>query len=140
MQNFFKLLINSLYYTLLLKLALWHLYFLCISTVKTFCKSVMCIYNRHILHLSLLVLANHSCQMWLFRYHISLRGNIELNPSPKSNSSENFSVCHWNINSISAHNFSKVSILNVCTSPHSFDIKCLSGAYLDSSTCLMTRI
>ena len=35
-------------------------------------------------------------------------------------------------NSISAHNFSKVLLLNAYTSLHSFDITCLSETYLDS--------
>ena len=64
--------------------------------------------------------------------HIILSGDIELNPGLKSNSCENFPVCHWNLNSISAHNFSKVSLLNAYTSLHSFDIICLWETYLDS--------
>ena len=59
--------------------------------------------------------------------------NGVLNPGPKPNSCENFSVFHWNLNSISAHNFSKVSLLNAYTSLHSFDIMCLSETYWDSS-------
>ena len=87
-----------------------------ILTVITFCKSVICIYSRHILYFSLL--ANYLCQLWLCKLHINLNGDIELNPGPKSNSCENFSVCHWNLNSISAHNFSKVSLLNAYTFLH----------------------
>ena len=52
-----------------------------IYTVITFCKSVICIYNRHILYLSLL--ANYLCQVWLRKLHINLRGDIELNSGPK---------------------------------------------------------
>ena len=97
----------------------------------TFCKPVICIYSRHILHFSLL--ANYLCQLLLCKLHINLSGDIELNPGPKSTSCEYFSVCHWNLNRISAHNFSKVSLLNAYTSLHSFDIICLSETYLDSS-------
>ena len=82
-----------------------------IFTVITFCKSVICIYSRHISYFSLL--ANYLCQVWLCKLYINLSGKIELNPGPKSNSRKNFSVCHWNLNSISAHNFSKVSFLKV---------------------------
>lgn len=32
-------------------------------------------------------------------------GDIELNPGPKKSSYYNFSVCHWNSNSLIAHNF-----------------------------------
>ena len=102
-----------------------------IYTVITFCKSVICIYNRHILYFSLL--ANYLCRVWLCKLHVNLSRDIELNPGPKSNSRENYSVCHWNLNSISAHNFSKVLLLNAYSSLHSFDIICLSETYLDSS-------
>ena len=90
-----------------------------------------CIYSRHILYFSLF--ANYLCQLRLCKLHINLSGDIELNPEPKSNSCKNFSVCHWNWNSISAHKFSKVSLLSAYTSLHSFDIICLSETYLDSS-------
>ena len=72
------------------------------------------------------------CQVWPGKSHISLSGNIELNPGPKSNSYENFSVCHCIVNSISARNFSKVSLLDAYISLHSFDIIFLSETYLDS--------
>ena len=71
--------------------------------------------------------------MWLCKLHNNLSRDIELNPGPKSNSYKHFTACHWNLNSISAHNFSKVSLLNAYTSLHSFDIICLSETYLDSS-------
>ena len=102
-----------------------------IYNVITFCKSVICIYNCHILYFS--VLANYLCQMRFFKLHINLSGDIELNSGPKSNSYENFSVCHRNLNSIPDHNFSKVLILNAYTSLHSFEILCLSETYLDAS-------
>ena len=102
-----------------------------ILTVITFCKSVICICSSHILYFS--PLANYLCQFWLCKLHINLSGDIELNPGTKSNSCENVSVCHWNLNSISAHNFPKVLLLNAYTSLHSFDIICLLETYFDSS-------
>ena len=62
-----------------------------------------------------------------------MRGAVELNPRLKPNSGENFSICHWNLNSIPAHNFLKNSLLNAYNSLHKFDIICLSETYLDSS-------
>ena len=126
-MSLFKLLIKFLCCIMLIVLIL----LLCIYTVITFCKSVICIYNRHILYYSLL--ANYLCQVWLYKLHINLSGDIELNPGPKLNYRENFSVCHWNLNNISADNFSKVSFLNEHTFLHSFDITCSSETYLDSS-------
>ena len=44
-----------------------------------------------------------------------------------------FSVCHWNLNSIFAHNSAKVFLLKTYVAIHKFDIICLSETYLDSS-------
>ena len=61
-------------------------------------------------------------------------GNVELNPIPKNrNSCYNFSICHWNLNSITAHNFAKVNLLRAYNAIHDFDMICLSDSYLDST-------
>ena len=61
-------------------------------------------------------------------------GDIELNPGPrKNNNSHNFSFCHWNLNSIAAHNFSKLSLLEAYNVQHKFDMICLSETFLDFS-------
>ena len=47
-------------------------------------------------------------------YHIRLirlSGDIELNPGPKPSSFKCFSICHWNLNSITSHDFWKVKHL-----------------------------
>ena len=49
-------------------------------------------------------------------------------------SSQCFSICHWNLNSMSAHNYSKISLLTAYISIHDFDIICLSETYLTSTT------
>ena len=33
-----------------------------------------------------------------------LWGDVELNPGPKENTAKKFTICHWNLNSIAAHN------------------------------------
>ena len=48
---------------------------------------------------------------------------------PKTKSSQSFSMCHWNLNSISAHNFSKMSLLQAYKAVHKYDIICLSETY-----------
>ena len=60
-------------------------------------------------------------------------GNIEKNPGPKPNSYQSFSICHWNLNSISAHKFLKLSLLRVYITVHKFDVIYPSETYLDSS-------
>ena len=49
--------------------------------------------------------------LWHVFYLIKLSGDIEESPGPKLNSSQKLSICHWNLNSIAAHNFIKVSLL-----------------------------
>ena len=58
---------------------------------------------------------------------------IEINPGPKTISQQCFSICHWNLNSIIAHNFGKIFLLKAYAAIHKFDIICLSETYLDSS-------
>ena len=37
-------------------------------------------------------------------FHESYSGDIETNPGPRRNLNNHFAICHWNLNSISAHN------------------------------------
>ena len=67
---------------------------------------------------------------------IKLSGDIEENPGPKRNSSQKLSICHWNLNSIAAHNFIKVSLLVAYNYIYKCNIICLSETYLDSSVVL----
>ena len=61
-------------------------------------------------------------------------GDVELNPGPKNTKSPYyFSLCHWNLNSIPAHDFSKLSLIESYNTHHNFDMICLSETYFDSS-------
>ena len=71
---------------------------------------------------------------WLYSLLILLRADVELKPGPKRASTSNISRCHWNSNSISAHNYTKLHLVKAYIAIHKFDIICLSEAYLDSST------
>ena len=64
---------------------------------------------------------------------ILLSGVVEINPGPRHNSGVFFSICHWNLNSVSAYNYTKLSSLKAFIAVHKFDIICLSETYLDSS-------
>ena len=72
--------------------------------------------------------------LWYFFRLLELSGDIEFSPGPKPDSSQSFSICHWNLNSMSAHNYSKISLLTAYISIHDFDIICLSETYLTSTT------
>ena len=70
-------------------------------------------------------------QILLFQHFCTFllcHGDIESNPGPKWLKSNYFSICHWNLNSISAH----FSSLKACTSIYKYDFICLSEKYLDS--------
>ena len=70
-------------------------------------------------------------------YHIrliKLCGDIELDPGPKPSSFKYFSICHWNLNSITSHDFLKVKLLTAYNVMHKFDIICISESYLNSDT------
>ena len=59
---------------------------------------------------------------------------MELSPGPKKTKSFHyFSLCHWNLNSLSDHNFSKLLLIETYNTHHNFDILYLSESYLDSS-------
>ena len=64
-----------------------------------------------------------------------LCGDVELNPGPtkKRNSWFNFSICHWNLNCLTAQNFEKVNLLEPYNTVNKFDIICLSESFRDSS-------
>ena len=51
-----------------------------------------------------------------------LSGDIETNPGPDPGYLNSFSFCHWNLNSIAAHNFIKMSLLQAYNAINRFDI------------------
>ena len=102
-----------------------------LSSLRVKCRTSQTCLNL-ILNLSILVLyANH---FWLDEIVLKLGGDTEENPGPKPSSKQSFSICHWNLNSISAHNYIKVSLLRAYISTHKFDMICFSEAYLNFDT------
>ena len=74
--------------------------------------------------------------VWLCSCLIILSGDVEVNPGPKNSVSECLSICDWNLNSILAHDYSKLFLLKAYILVHKFDIICLSETYLDSTASL----
>ena len=70
--------------------------------------------------------------MFFFLILVKLSSDFEKNPRPKRSSSQFFSICHRNLNSISAHNYMKLSLLRTYLSTHRFDAICISETYLNS--------
>ena len=72
--------------------------------------------------------------IWYSKCLLQLSSDIELNSGPKPISCKSFSICHWNLNSITSHNFIKVSLLTAYNSINKFDIILLSETCLNSET------
>ena len=69
----------------------------------------------------------------LFIFAVLLsHGDIEINLGPKKLKKNSLSVCHWNLNSLSAHNFSKLTQLKAHISKYKHEFICLSETYLNS--------
>ena len=51
----------------------------------------------------------------------------------KDSSKRNFSTAHWNLSSIAAQNFVKLSQLEAYNTLHSYDLICFSETWLDST-------
>ena len=64
-------------------------------------------------------------------------GDIEINPGPKKKQPKYFSCCHWNVNSLLAHD--KISLLTAYNTIHQYDVICVSETFLDSSVSLDNR-
>ena len=98
---------------------------ICKSILQTFKKSLknVTIYFNHV----------GFCYL-LFQgiYLLILCGDIELNPGPKD--AKYLSLCHWNLNSIAAHDFAKTTALEAFNTTKNLDFICLSAeSYLDST-------
>ena len=76
--------------------------------------------------------AVHSVAVILLNHHVWLHGDIELNLGPKHKQGQSLSIYHWNLNSIPAHNFQKLALLQGFISSNKVDILCLSKAFLNS--------
>ena len=57
-----------------------------------------------------LVLILFSSTILLIRF---VSGDVEVNPGPNRKPNEALQSCHWNLNSISAHNLAKLHLLKV---------------------------
>ena len=67
---------------------------------------------------------SHSC---LFIPLINISDNVEY-PGSKRYSVQYLSICHWNLNSIAAHNYIKLVLLKAYLSIHEINILSLSEA------------
>ena len=81
--------------------------FVCYYQCFTILKETFIVFRNHLSNIFLIFLVY---LLYQFRL-VKLSGDIERNPGPKPSSSKNFSICHWNLNSIASHDFLKVKLL-----------------------------
>ena len=118
----------SVCYSLLFYICLCYLFFSRDSVLKITLK--FCILIFLLFHIFKIVFA------WLCSLLLMLNGDVEINPGPKNKDKDRLSICYWNLNSISAYDYSKSFSINSYNSLHKFDIICLSETCLDSNTPL----
>ena len=109
--------------------------FVLLITLFLILKSNSYISTKHFHTLSFLITIITIWSLtWLYSLLILLSANFGLNPRPKRACTSNMAICHWNLNSISTHNYIKLFLLKAYIAIHKFYIISLSETYLDSST------
>ena len=103
------------------------------SLIVVFRKNIKTINLLAIKILFIYMLSTYLFHVWLSFIRTKQSGDIIPNPGPKPNSSQSFSICHWNLNSISAHSLIKLSLLKPYIAIHKYDVVCLSETYLNAS-------
>ena len=104
--------------------------FACFCFFVSFCLIILFRKNNKTINLLankilfIYMLSTYLFHVWLCSILMKRSGDIEQNPGPKPRSCQSFSVCHWNLNSILAHNFIKLSPLRPYITVHKFDVVC----------------
>ena len=95
---------------------------LCFFTTKHIDES-LCL-GTNVLYSYITIIDLHF--LWYHNQRLILSNDSEVNPAPKLDPSQNFTMCHWDLNSIAAQNFSKVNLLKAYfLAMHKTDIEIL---------------
>ena len=68
----------------------------------------------------------------MFEINFAKNENIEKNTGKRTAKQNKLSCCHWNVNSLTAHNMEKMSQTGTNNSTHNSDFICISETYFDS--------
>ena len=112
------------------------LFYICLCFLFLHRESVWKITAKFCILIFLLFTVFQIVFAWFYSLLVMLIGDVEVDPGHKKKDKDCLSICHWNLNSISAYGYSKLFLLNLYNSLHKFDIMCLSKTYLDSNTPL----
>ena len=93
--------------------------------------------NSYVKRFLYFLMLSLSCESFFYSFYLHYMlmqcGDVEPNPGPHTASLKNLSICHWNLNSIPAHNFVKINLLEAFIHTNNHDVIFLSETYLDSS-------
>ena len=103
---------------------------LTVTNVKSKVNKIQILSSRAVHRVAVILLIHH---ILLHGLMIKISRDIELYPKPKQKQDQSISVCHWNLNSVPAHNFQKLDFLHGYISSNKVDILCLSETSLNSS-------
>ena len=81
-------------------------------------------------YLYMICLTSHTLYLQWITYKILLCGDIETNPGPIN---DTISFCSWNLNSICAHDFARISLIEAYNSVYEYDLIGIVETHLDSS-------
>ena len=73
-------------------------------------------------------------EIWFYNILSLLAGDVELNSGPTQSSINAFSIGHWNLNSISAHIYEKIILLEAYIAISKFDVICIPETFFGSDT------
>ena len=76
--------------------------------------------------------------LWFYSKKIILSGDVETNTEPQLKLCQEFSICHWNLNTIATHSFIKVSLLKAYITIYNYDVICLQETFLEVYHLMIT--
>ena len=112
-----------------------------LGTVQSNIKEVHALLFRisHFRFLVMYRIFSYVLHVWAYSLLINRSGEIEQNPGPKPSSCKTFSICHWNLSSLTIHSYMKTSLLRTYLSLNRLDVLCLFRTFLDSSALSENR-
>ena len=129
--RFFRKLIRNIFLVIILLCSVTLILSLSSTLINSFHTKIKTIYWSVLITFLILIVIIFIQFIWVHALLIRQSGDIEMNPGPKPNPCHSFSICHWNLNSLAAHNYLKLSLLSAYVAIEKFDVVCLSETYLD---------
>ena len=119
--------LQNLLLTILIFLSLF-LFCLAMKNVKAKVKKIQILSGRVIRSVAVILLIHH---IWLHGLTIMSVGILNLTVDLNISRIKNLSICHWNLNSIPAHSFQKLDLLQGYMSGNKVNILRLSETFIN---------